>query len=194
MKEIKFVERNGDRFASVVARMSEARGGVKLNTIPTFLVTCRDKHGNIKWEDDIKNIVTLAGRNNLLDVMFHGGSQTGTWYVGLLSTGPTVGASNTLATGTRLWEEITAYDEATRQAFVEGAASGGSMDNVGNLAVFTIDTNSTGVGGAFIASTGTKDGETGTLYCCGAFTAGDKSLDDDDTISVTVTLTAIDDA
>lgn len=57
-------------------------------------------------------------------------------------------------------------------------------------AVFTISSNSTTIGGAFVTTNNTKGGSTGTLYGGGAFSAGDKTIDDNDTLTVTVTLTA----
>jgi hypothetical protein len=150
---------------------------------------CRDKHGNIKWTDHIDNIVVNAGLDYILDAGLSGGTQVTTWYVGLLSDSPTVAAADTMASHSG-WTEVTAYDEATRQTWTDGGVSGQSVSNSGSPAVFTISTNGTDIGGAFLVSDDTKGGSTGTLYAAGAFSAGDKSLDDGDVLSVTCTATA----
>jgi hypothetical protein len=109
-----------------------------------------------KWADTIDNIVVNAGLNHILDVVLSGGTQITTWYLGLLSATPTVAAGDTMASHGG-WTEITAYDEAVRQTFVEAGASGQCLSNSASPA---------------------------------AFTAGNKDLDDNDTLSVTLTATA----
>ncbi len=152
-------------------------------------VTCRDKHGNVKWKDTIDNIVVNAGLNHILDVVLSAATQVTAWYIGLLSATPTVAAADTMASHGG-WTEVTAYDEADRQGFTEAGASSQSLSNTASPAVFTISTNGTQIGGAFLTSNNTKGGTTGTLYAAGAFTAGNKDLDDGDTIDVTLTATA----
>ena len=34
-------------------------------------VTCLDKDGNIKWEENKKNLITTVGLNHILDTQFH---------------------------------------------------------------------------------------------------------------------------
>lgn len=152
-------------------------------------IVCRDKHGNIKWTDVIENLVTNAGLDYLLDAGLCGGTQITTWYAGLTDGTPTAAAGDTMASHSG-WEEITSYDEATRVTWIDGGVSSQSVSNSGSAAEFTISTDSTTVGGAFLASNSTKGGSTGTLYAVGAFSAGDKSLDSGDSLSVTATFTA----
>lgn len=152
-------------------------------------IVCRDKHGNVKWRDHIDNIVVNAGLDYLLDAGLSGGTPVTSWYIGLLSDSPTVAAADTMSSHSG-WTEVTAYDEANRQAWSEGGVSGQSISNSGNEATFTISTNGTDIGGAFLTSNNTKGGSSGTLYAAGAFSAGDKSLDDGDTLDVTCTATA----
>lgn len=152
-------------------------------------VTCRDKCGRIKWRDSIKNLVTDAGLNHLLDVTLSGGTQDTTWFVGLTDGTPTAAAADTMASHAG-WTEVTAYDESTRPAWTDGGVSNKSVSNSASTADFTISADSTTVGGAFLVGDSTKSGTVGTLYAIGAFSAGDKSLDDNDTISVTATFTA----
>lgn len=150
-------------------------------------VVCKDKHGREKWRDTIKNIVVNQGLNDLLDVTLSGGTQDTTWFVGLTSASPTVAAADTLASHGG-WTEVTAYDEVNRVAWVDAGASGQSISNAASPAVFTINANGTQVGGAFLA--GVNTGTAGRLYAAGAFTAGNKDLDDNDVLEVTATFTA----
>lgn len=150
---------------------------------------CRDKDGVEKWRDTIDNIVVNAGLDYLLDAGLSGGTPITSWYLGLTSATPTVAAGNTMSSHAG-WTEVTAYDEATRPTWSDGGVSSQSVSNSGSPADFTISTNGTDIGGAFLTSNNTKGGTTGTLYAAGAFTAGDKSLDDNDTIEVTFTATA----
>jgi len=154
-----------------------------------YTVECRDRHGNLKWSDEAPNIVTNAGLDDVLDAYLNAGTQTTTWYVGLTDGTPTVVAGDTMASHAG-WAEVTAYDEAVRQTATFGAVSSQSLDNSASKANFTCSTNSTTVGGCFLTTNSTKGGTTGTLYSVAAFTGGDKSIDDGDTLAVTVTCTA----
>jgi len=142
------------------------------------------------WSDSFHNLVVTAGLNDSLDKHLKGAAYTAAWYVGLTDGTPTFAAGDTMDGAHAGWTEVTAYDELVRQTLTLGAVAAGSVNNSAAPAVFTIDTNATTIGGAFIVSDDTKGGAVGVLYGGGAFTAGDKSLDDDDTLTVTVTLTA----
>jgi hypothetical protein len=143
--------------------------------------------GGLLWREAWENIVVNQGLNDLLDVTLSGATQDTTWFVGLTSATPTVAAGDTLASHSG-WTEVTAYDETNRVAWVDAGASSQSITNSASPAVFTINANSTDVGGAFLAGVNTGTG--GRLYAAGAFTAGNKSLDDNDTLSVTASFTA----
>lgn len=157
-----------------------------------FVVECRDPRGRLKWRDTAKNLVVNVGLDHILDVLFKGGTPTNPWYVGLTDGTPTVAAGDTMASHAG-WVEVVAYDEATRQEFVEGAIASQSLNNSASKAAFTISSDSTTIGGAFLASNSTRGGSTGTLLCVGAFTGGDKSADDGDTLQVQYTYSAADD-
>lgn len=163
--------------------------GIPMKLGDLFLVECYDAEGNLKWEDTIKNLVVDGGLNDSLDKYFKGSTYTAVHYVGLTDGTPTVAAGDTMASHVG-WVEVTAYDEAVRQTATWGAVSGKSVDNSASKATFTISANATTIGGAFLATNSTKGGGTGTLYGGGAFTAGDKTLDDNDILYVTVTASA----
>ena len=150
---------------------------------------CRDSNGVEKWRDTIENIVVNAGLDYLLDAGLSGGTPITTWYVGLVSGTPTIAAGNTMSSHAG-WTEITAYDEANRPAWTDGGVSGQAVSNTASPASFTISTDDTTIGGAFLTSSNTKGGTTGTLYAAGAFTSGNKSLDDGDTLEVTASFTS----
>jgi len=166
---------------------AKAGAGVAVGNVWRF--EAHDKHGNLKWVHEAHNLVTTAGLNDLLDKYLKGSAYTAAWYVGLTDGTPTTAAGDTMASHSG-WTEVTAYDEAVRQTLTLGSVSAGSVDNSASKAVFTISTNSTTIGGAFLTTSSTKGGTTGTLYAVVAFNAGDKGLDDGDTLSVTVTATA----
>lgn len=148
-----------------------------------------DPDGNLKWYDWGHNLVVNVGLNDLLDKYFKGSTYTAAFYVGLTDGTPTVAAGDTMASHAG-WTEVTAYDEANRQALTLGSVSGQAVNNGASKATFTIDTNSTTIGGAFVVTNNTKSGTTGTLYGAAAFTGGDKTLDDGDTLAVQINLSA----
>jgi hypothetical protein len=135
--------------------------------------------------------VVEEGLDDSLDKHLKGSGYTAAWFVGLTDGTPSFAAGDGMGTADHGgWTEVTAYDEAVRQTLNLGAVSGQSVDNSGSKAVFTIDTNDTTIGGAFIVSVDTKGASQGTLYGGGAFTGADKTIDDDDTLTITVTCTA----
>lgn len=152
-----------------------------------FKVRCFGPDGNLKWEDVAKNLVVNEGLNHILDVVLHNQSQVTTWYIGLKNTGSPA-AADTLASHAG-WTENTNYT-GDRKEFVEGAASGQSIDNVGNEAQFSINADSQTIAGAFLCSVAT--GTSGTLLCAADF-ASAKSCDNGDTLEVTYTVSAADD-
>lgn len=161
--------------------IDEETGDLVLAVVPDF--------DNPKWIEEFDNLVVNAGLNDSLDKHLKGSAYTAAWYVGLMSGTPTVAAGDTMASHAG-WTEVTAYDEATRQTLTLGAVAAQSVDNAASKANFTISANSTTIGGAFLTTVNTKGGTTGTLYGGGAFSAGNKVLDDNDTLAVTVTCTA----
>lgn len=150
-------------------------------------ITFRDKHGEIIDEDNFHNLVVNAGLDHLLDSTLAGGTQDTTWFIGLTDGTPTVAAADTLASHAG-WAEVTGYSEGTRQAWTAGSVSGQSVDNSASQARFTANASIT-VGGAFLAADNTKGGTTGILYAAGAFSGGDRSLNNLETIDVTGTFT-----
>jgi len=155
---------------------------VGLDLANIWKVTCLDKDGNVKWEEEKKNLIVTEGLNHILDVTFHADTQVTTWYIGLKGSG-TPAAGDTMASHSS-WSEITDYS-GDRKEWTEGAASSGSMTNSSSVD-FSITGTAT-VAGAFLntASTGTA----GTLYGVVDFSSA-RSVISGDTLQVTVTVTA----
>jgi len=163
------------------------QAGARLKTV--YTVECLDKRGKLKWRDVHENIVTNAGLNDLLDKYLKGSAYTAAWYVGLTDGTPTVAAGDTMASHAG-WTEITAFTEGARPALTLGTVASQSVDNSASKATFSINADSQTIGGSFLVTNSTKGGSTGILYSVAAYTAGDKSLDNGDTLNVTATLTA----
>ena len=146
--------------------------------------------GDVLLEDEWENLVTTQGKNSILNTQFHATTQLTTWYLGLISATPTPAAGDTHASHSG-WTEVTAYSESVRQTYVENAASSGSIDNVGSVATFTINADSTSIGGALISSVSTKNSSSGAdiLYAVGAFSGGNVTLNNGSTLQLTATFT-----
>lgn len=137
---------------------------------------------------DVKNLVVNQGKNDILGVYFHDGTQTASssWFMGLISlTGYSAIAAGDTAASHAGWTEFTGYSETTRQLWGQGAASSQSITN-STPATFTINASGT-VKGAFIISNSTKGGTTGTLWAAALFSA-DVPVNNGDQLKVTYTL------
>jgi len=157
-----------------------------------FYIECFAPDGQLKWKEKASNLVVNEGLDYILGILLKGSVASDPWYVGLTSSTPTVAADDSL-TGTHAgWTEVTAYTEGARQEFVDGALSSQSVDNSGSKASFSINADSTTIGGAFLADA-SATGANGTLLCVAAFDGGDKSADSGDTLEVQYTFSAADD-
>ncbi len=139
-----------------------------------------------EWTDE--NITVNEGLNEILDKFWKGSTYTAAHYVGLTDGTPTVAAGDTMASHAG-WAFVTAYSEANRPTLTLGTVASQSVDNSASKASFSINGTTT-AGGAFCTTNNTKGGSTGTLINVVAFTGGDASLSNGDTLNVTVTLTA----
>lgn len=134
------------------------------------------------------NLVVDEGLNHALDVLLHGVTQVGTWYLGLFEGNYTPVAGLTAATIAGAATETTAYDEVTRQVYNEAAAAAKVTTNTANKATFTINATKT-IYGAFIISDATKAGTAGTLLAAAKF-AAPKGVVATDQLLLTYTFTA----
>ena len=163
-----------------------AQGAAQSETLAAtgvYTVECFDADGNLKWSDQIKNLVVTVGRNDLLDKYFSGSAYTALWYLGLINSGGTYSAGDTMASHAT-WTENTGYAAATRPAPTWNSASAGSKSTTATA--FAINATGT-IGGAFLTNNNVKGGTTGILYSAGNFTGGNRSVASGDTLNVTYT-------
>ena len=184
----------GVSFGAAAKRGAGAGMGVRRRN--RWHVECYGSDGQLKWADEIDhNLVVTAGLNHSITQHFKGSSYTGAsnWFIGLTDGTPTFALADTMASHAG-WTEVVAYSETYRQTLTLGTVAGGSADNSANKGTYSINSDSTTIGGAFLVyslGAGQYPGSAnGTLYGGGAFSAGDKSLDDGDTLNVTVTVSA----
>lgn len=158
-----------------------------------FEIECRRPDGSLAWKERAENIITDEGLNRILDVLLHGTTQTSPWYCGLVESDTTAAANQNY--DVPVFTECTAYDEATRPAYNEAAASSKSTTNSANKAVFTMNATKT-LYGAFLASVSTKGdhtaGANNVLLCYAKFSAS-QAVQDDYTVNLTYTVSAADD-
>lgn len=153
-----------------------------------YKVECFDSKGKLKWVEEVENIIVNEGLDEILDKFYKGSSYTAAHYVGLTDGTPTIAAGDTMSSHAG-WAEVVAYSESNRQTLTLGAVSSQSVDNSASKASYSINGTAT-IGGLFLTTNNTKSGTTGILIGAVAFTGGDKSVANGDTLNVTVTLTA----
>ena len=164
--------------------------GDKAQASGRFKLECRDSQGNVKWIAEESNLVVNVGLAQMAGSALAGATQITTWYVGLYGAG----ATNTPAAGDTMsshagWTEITPYANSTRITAVFATATTANpsvVTNAASPASFSINASST-VGGAFLTSSNTKGGTTGTLFSAADFTSGDRTVVTGDILLVTYT-------
>ena len=171
--------------ASVVARKYLGIGGIHYHNVYKF--ECVGADGNVKWNDEVHNLVVNTGLLHTLDVVLRNQTQTATWYLGLTNATPVFAAANTMAAHAG-WTDYTNYASATRPALTFNAAAANSI--AGQQVSFAINSTGGTVGGAFITSDNVKAGTTGLLYGGNAFNGGNRVVSDGDTLNVDVTVNA----
>ncbi len=147
------------------------------------------RNGKCIGVKDVQNLVTTEGKNKMIDVMFHSTTQITAWFIGIINASgfTAVAAGDTMASHAG-WTELTVYDEATRQAWDEAAASGGSGGTT-TPSVFTFNATCT-VKGMFLCSNSTKSGTTGTIWCATPFASDSPFIaGDEGRVTYTPTLT-----
>lgn len=152
-----------------------------------FKIECRDKDGNLKWEDHFCNLVTTVGQNDILNKYFGGSAYTATWYGGLIGSGGALSAADTMSSHAG-WTETAAYSNANRPTMTfnsPATASGGQWAT--SAVTFNMNGNYT-VGAFFAVTDNTKSGTAGQLFSEGTFTA--RSGASGDTLNVTYTIQA----
>ena len=169
----------------------------KYNTMPEdqmsihghYTAVCYGADGQIKWSDEIENLVTTVGKNFTLDTKL-GNTAGGAVVMGLKGTGTAVVADTQAAHAS--WLEVGLANAPTysgnRPTPSFSAASAGSK-TTSSAVSFSMTSTGT-VAGCFIniGGSATKDNTTGTLFSAGDFSSS-KSVVSGDTIAVTYTAT-----
>lgn len=181
------ISKTSDSVSGAVIRKSDfvhsaSAGGV-------FTITCRDKDGNLKWEDSSPNLVVNVGLQDMNAKYFVGSAYTATWFLGLVtgpSSGTTFAAGDTLASHAG-WTEDANY-AGTRKACTFGTATTADpsvITNSLNTASFTMNATTT-IAGAFLCSV--ASGTSGILFSASDFQSpGDRSVVNADVLVVTYT-------
>ena len=155
-----------------------------------YVVECHGADGQLKWKDDIHNLVTTVGLNLTADTVL-GNTAAGAVVMGLKGTGTAQAVDTQASHGT--WNEVGLANAPTysgnRKTPTFSAAVGG-VKATSSAVVFSM-TGSGTVAGCFIniGGSATIDDTTGTLFSAGDFTAGSKTVTSGDTLSVTYQLT-----
>ena len=168
-----------------------ASAGDSASAKGVYSLECRDAQGNLKWSQDISNLVVNQGLQDMNAKYFTGSAYSATWFLGLYGAGASnnPAASDTAASHPG-WTEVTPYSNATRPACTFGTPSTANPSvatNSSSPAAFNINATAT-IGGAFLISNNTKGGTTGVLFSASDFAApGDRVVASGDTLNVTYT-------
>lgn len=173
--------------AGLVARPSASD---ELKVVGRYHVECYDADGNLKWADDIENLVVNTGKNWMLDNALATTATNATnVYMGLVNGGsaPSYAAGDTMASHAGWTELNISASSGARQSVSFSAASSGSKAT--SAAVAWSITSSGTVAGCFIAlgsTASTTNGSTaGTLFSAGSFSGGNRAVVNGDTLNVT---------
>lgn len=156
-----------------------------------YTVVCIGADGVEKWRDEFPNLVVNSGLKLMNDTFFAGSAYTAVWYLGLINgpgSGTTFNASDTMSSHAG-WSEDTTYSNPTRPTVTFGAASLADPSVIASTATSFSINGTTTIAGAFLTTSNTKGGSTGTLFSASDFTGGDRILASGDTLNVTYTFT-----
>ena len=169
-----------------------------------YQVECRDAQGNLKWEEEVPNLVVAIGKQLMLDTFLR---TSGTYttvgpFLGLTNASLTPAATDTMTTLVGGGKEFIAYTvggSAVRgtAVFAASTSTGATPSNVTSSTATAITYTITGAGGTdygcfLVTGTGavnTQSSTAGTLYSEGNFSVA-KTTTAGDTVSVTYSTTA----
>jgi hypothetical protein len=156
-----------------------------------FVVECFDAEDNLKWEDTAENMVTNNALNDILNVYLRGTSQTANWYLGLVDNASYTGfaAGDTIASHSG-WIENTNYSGGVRPQWTAAAASSQGVTNTSTVNFSMTPTSGATIRGIFLNSDNTLGGTAGNLFATAAFSGGNQTVNNGDTLKVTYTVSA----
>lgn len=185
----------------------QANTGTKENLVSDghYHVVCRDKDGNVKWEDGFENQVMQVGKILAMNTLLYtasGYTLVGP-FLGLITSSTGYSPTDTMASHSD-WTEFTNYTvggSAVRGTAVFTTATGNNVttsgSNVVTSAATAITYTITGAGGVVAGcflvtgsgASSTLSSTTGTLWSAGGFAVA-KTTTAGDTVTVTYTTTA----
>lgn len=149
----------------------------------TFHVECVGPDGEVKWVEEVSNLVTTVGKTDNLAKYLTGSGYTAAWYLVLKSAG-SIAAGDTLASHAG-WTEVNPYAGANRPTVTFPAPAAGAVTS--NQNSITINATAT-VAGAGICATQAIATTTGVLYNMADFSAS-RSVASGDVLNITVSYT-----
>jgi len=195
-------ETGGFGDSATIALNTNAISAEDMGVAGHYYVLCKDKDGNVKWEEEFPNLVVAVGKQLMLDTLLR---TSGTYttvgpFLGLIGNSTTFAAADTMTSKT--WTEFINYTvggSGVRGTAVFSAAtsSGTTPSNVTTSAATSITYTITGAGGTvygcfLVTGSGavsTLSSTAGTLYSEGNF-ATSKAVTAGDTVAVTYSTTA----
>jgi len=167
-----------------------------------YHVVCRDKDGNVKWEEEFPNLVVAVGKQLMLDTLLKGSSYSVTGpYLGLLNASITAAATDVMSTivPSKEFVNYTVGGSAVRgtAVFASSTSTGSTPSNVTSSTATAVTYTITGAGGTvygcfLVLGSGASSAQSntsGTLYSEGNFGTA-KTTTAGDTVSVTYSTTA----
>ena len=197
-------EKQGFGDSAIATLNTNAISAEELGVHGHYHVVCRDKAGNIKWEEEFPNLVVQAGKELMLNTLLR---TSGTYttvgpFLGLTNATLTPAATDTMTTlvgGGKEFINYTVSASAVRGTAVFGAATstGSTPSNVTTSTAAPITYTITGAGGTVYGcflvtgpgAVSTQSSTAGTLYSEGNFATA-KITTAGDTVSVTYSTTA----
>lgn len=189
-----------DLIGATVLRGSQNFEKSKISGIYTA-VRCIKADGNLRWEDNIHNVITDVGANFMLDQCF-GGAQNTAYFLGLISSVGYTGlpvAADTMASHAsvnHVWIEAgngSNYPNwntpaSNARVAITWSAANARAKALSAVASFVIATNPGTVKGCFIVTgsgaVATNNDTNGILFSAGVFSGGDKIVGIADTLQV----------
>lgn len=169
--------------------MAPSQNDVAFAPRAIFDIECLDAEGRVKWAERAENLVTTAGKVDLLGVYFGAGAKPAGWYLVLKGAGAAA-AADTLSTHAGWVEESGVYTGVNRPTvgFAAAAANGDNGQIATSSAVSVAITAAGTIAGCGLTPTQAKATLTGVLYNAGDFSAS-RTVANGDTLNVTLTLT-----
>jgi hypothetical protein len=152
----------------------------------SFLIEHRNRAGKLIGVYRVPNGIVNEGMEMILDTMFYAGSQSSTWYIGLVDNSGFTGFDDTDTMSSHTgWSESTVYSQATRPQWTVGAAASRQSTNASTVD-FSINGSAT-LKGIFITDNNVKSGTSGNLWSTAAFSST-VGVSSGDTLKLTYTV------